>query len=201
MSHSLIAPSLLLCGKVYSLCLCPSVWDDTRLACFNAFNLFRGDGISVAAVSSEMALTGRSHSDNHNPPSISLPPLCCFLFPHILSHTRFFFLFFDFIPIFLQLLPTSPVFHLSFCLRLLSPLSVMYFWEYAPRDLLILDIRKNNIKNSWFLIWLYPHWSAALNQKQYHCVLAVVLPHTFLSFLYLQTHSLPPCLLALSLGH
>lgn len=51
-----------------------SVSDDTRLACFNGFNLFRGDKISVAAVSSEMALTGRSHSDNNNPPPLISPP-------------------------------------------------------------------------------------------------------------------------------
>lgn len=99
-----------------------SVCDDTRLACFSGFNLFMGDGISVAAVSSEMALTGRSHSDNNNP-SIYCPPFSPFFssltsFPTQVSSsfslTLFLFSFSCF------LLPLSFIYPFTFDYSLLS---------------------------------------------------------------------------------
>lgn len=56
-----------------------SAGDDTRLASFIGFNLISQDGISVATVLKEMALTGRSHSDNNNP--LSNPPRLHFIPP------------------------------------------------------------------------------------------------------------------------
>lgn len=120
---------LLVWRKVYSLCLCLPVGgkDDTKLACFSGFNLFREDRISVAAVSSEMALTGRSHSDN-NPP-IYFPPF--FLFVSSLTsffQTSFSFLFFDLIPI-LLFFKSHFLLPLSFISFFFGNFLQLYFWE------------------------------------------------------------------------
>lgn len=104
-SRSLITPSLLVWREVYSFCLLLCVGDDPRRACFN---LFKGAGINVAAVSSEMELTDRSHSDNNRPLSGSLPFL-------LLHHIRFPHPFVDFNISFLYLLPTSSFLNLSIC--------------------------------------------------------------------------------------
>lgn len=63
-----------------SVFVSPSGGDDRGFTCSSGFNLFGGDGIVVAAVSSEMALTGRSHSDNNKAP-----------FPYVPSRLTFFY--------------------------------------------------------------------------------------------------------------
>lgn len=107
-SHFLIARSSLLWWEVNSLYLCRCVWEEMQCPCFNSFNLFMGDGISVAAVSGEMAPTGRSHGDYNYPPSIQ--HLTAFLPLPRTSHPQLllpFLWLYSYFP-----LVTSSVFHL-----------------------------------------------------------------------------------------
>lgn len=173
-------------GKfIPSVSVARSAGNDARLTCFNGFNLFGGDGIGVAAVSSEMALTGRSHSDNSNPLSASLHSR-----PFFSCLTSFFTQVSPSFSLTLFLVPTSPVFHLSACLWLLSPFSRMYFWESASRDCLDSGHSEELHQTSVvFYIFSLPLSLLLLWIRNNVHVFVHVLPHTFLFHLYLQTSS------------
>ena len=124
---SLPYPSItsLVWREVYSLCLCLPGTIRGLLVSMVLISS-EGDGISVAAVSSEMALTGRSHPDNK--PSINSPPPFFFFPPsHPFPYVFLFFDFISFFPFSHFLLPLSFI-----CLTTFSFLSNVFFGNKHP---------------------------------------------------------------------
>lgn len=173
----IITPSLLVCREVYSLCLFWVLWMIQDLLVSTVLISSVEIRISVAAVSSEIELTGRSHSDNNSPLSVSLP----LVLPHIPFSYK---LFFDSVSVLPLATSYFLIFYLCTCLWPGSCLSLMYFRIFQ------VGVSKRTIWTS--ILRLYLHCSTVLDLKlQHFSFTPLPLPHMLISP---DIFSLPPCL-------